>query len=494
MLGYAFEPKVIKVSYLCMSIQQPYSNSDSIAHSLLHNIREALEEWGLSGAIDGRYDKWIYLIVFTIAALITIYILRHITSAILHNISTQLRNTFIREILNTQLIKTLLWLLLPMSLLIMLPFAFRESPLAYEWIHRLCSIAIVIIVVQTINIAATIAWNLFSKRESMRNRPMRGLIQIVHGIFIGLGVITIISILINRSPIALITGLGAFAAVLMLVFKDTILGFVAGMQLTQNDIIRNGDWITLPGTPINGIVEDVSLNTVKIRNYDNTIMTIPPYSLVSQVMQNWRGMKTAGVRRIMRGYLIDLNSVKFCTNELLNKLSNISILHDFIEKKRSQSAHGIASNTHNPTGLVDGTIETNLGLFRAYLALYLRQHSDVESDRYMFMARTLEPTENGIPLQIYCFSNTIHWESYESIQSEIMEHIAAIMPKFELYPFQNASGRDYIVQSLLAAGYSPQSLSNIPYDIIEQIEEDNLTQHPNGSSQSTIVQPPTPKQ
>lgn len=230
----------------------------------------------------------------------------------------------------------------------------------------------------------------------MRNRPMKGLVQIIKGIIIGLGVIVSVSILLNSTPMHLLTGLGAFAAVLMLVFKDSILGFVAGVQLSQNDMVRNGDWIVVPNTPVNGVIIDVSLNTVKVQNFDNTIVTVPPYSLISGSFQNWRGMSESGGRRIMRSYTVDVDTIRFCTPEMLEDLKSIPYLKEYIDKKEAQQANNEVQNTDNKDGLVNGTIETNLGLFRAYMTLYYNTiRLSIKS--LPLLVRTLNPTDNGLP-------------------------------------------------------------------------------------------------
>lgn len=241
----------------------------------------------------------------------------------------------------------------------------------------------------------------------------------------------------------------------------------------------------MPGGAVNGVVIDVSLNTVKVQNFDNTIVTIPPYSLISGEVQNWRGMSDSGGRRIMRSFTIDLNTVKFCTPELLQNLKQIDILRDFIEKKESQQQKGIVENTENSAGLVNGTIETNLGLFRAYMTLYLQQHKFI-NDQLTLMVRTLDPNDNGLPLQLYCFSANKNWVSYESIQAEIFEHYAAIMPRFGLYPFQNPSGRDYINSALLTAGHNPDELWGIPWGTMKE----KNTEVPSSAKPEVSATPP----
>lgn len=477
-----------------MKIVAETVQSEAFAHSLLDKIRRFLSHCGLPDALQGRYDPWIYTVIVAFAALAAMCILRFFASQLCAKLRHRKKGTLSHEIADSQLIARLLWTLPPLVVLIMLQLAFTHLSPALQFVERLCAIAVVSITVWAINTLITAIWNVISAKGDLRNRPMKGLAQIIQGIFIAMGVIISVSILIDRSPITLITGLGAFAAVLMLIFKDTILGFVSGVQLSQYDMVRKGDWIEIPGTPVNGTVLDVTLNTVKVQNFDNTYITLPPYTLISQPVQNWRGMTESGGRRIMRSYTIDLNTVRFCSPEMLDSLSDIELLKPFIAQKRAEQAAGNVINTDDPAGCVNGSIDTNLGLFRAYLTLYLKNNPNIHGEGYTLIVRSLEPTENGIPLQIYCFTQTTDWVSYESIQSEIFEHIAAIMPRFELYPFQNASGRDYITQSLISAGYRLEHIAGAPYGMTHDNTPGStaVTPQPSGSSPSISVQPPTP--
>ena len=238
----------------------------------------------------------------------------------------------------------------------------------------------------------------------------------------------------------------------MLVFKDPILGLVAGVMISENDMLRIGDWIEMPQNGINGTVTDISLTVIKVQNFDNTIVTVPPYSLVSGSFVNWRGMSDSGGRRIMREYALKLDCIKPCTPEFLERMKAFDEeLAQFIAEKQRQAAEGKVANTENPDGLVNGTIETNLGLLRAYMALYLRRHPFVSRD-LLLMVRTLPATENGLPIQIYCFSSDKNWPSYESIQAEIMEHFFAVLPAFELYAFQRTGARDVLLNGIAASG------------------------------------------
>lgn len=272
-------------------------------------------------------------------------------------------------------------------------------------------------------------------------RPIKGYVQVVNIVIITLGVILVISNLMGESPLILLSGIGALSAVLMLVFKDSLLGLVAGIQLTTNDMIRVGDWIEMPKYGANGDVIDISLNTVKVQNFDKTITMIPSYALISDSFINWRGMQSAGGRRIKRSLYIDASSITFCTDEMIDKFLAVDYLSDFIMQKEREiveynEKHGIDRN--NP---VNGRALTNIGVFRAYISNYLKNHQGIRQDMTM-MVRQLEQTEHGVPLEIYAFTNTVEWAVYESIQSDIFDHLFSVAPEFGLRIFQNPSGSD----------------------------------------------------
>lgn len=438
-----------------------------------YEIADRLMEWvsdlllRLTGSPSPVWDRIVYGVLVFVIAIVVGRILRAVVIYVIHRVARYRGSYLLKSLVEAHIFTRLTHIIPPLVIVALLPFAFHGTPAFLKLIEKLCWIYILGVIVFSINTQLSVFWKFYSSRTALRNRPMKGMIQIIKGLLAGFWVIVAVSILIERSPMALITGLGAFAAVLMLVFKDSILGFVAGVQLSQNDMIRSGDWIVVPGGSVNGIVIDVSLDTVKVQNFDNTIVTLPPYSLVSGEVQNWRGMTEAGGRRIMRSFTIDLSTVKFCTPEFLEKMKEIDVLRDFIEKKEVQQQRGIVENTQNSEGLVNGTIETNLGLFRAYMTLYLQHHKFI-GGQMILMVRALDPNDNGLPLQLYCFSTNTDWVSYESIQSEIFEHYAAIMPRFGLYPFQNPSSRDYINAALLTAGHHPDELWGIPFGTMRQ--------------------------
>jgi miniconductance mechanosensitive channel len=272
-------------------------------------------------------------------------------------------------------------------------------------------------------------------------RPITGYIQVLK-IFLSLvAIILAISVLLDQSPLVLLGGLSAFTAVIMLVFQDTILGFVASIQFTMNNMVQIGDWIEMPKFGADGSVIDVTVTSVKVQNWDKTITTIPTYSMISDSFKNWRGMEESGGRRIKRALYIDINSVEFLSDQQLEKLRNVRLLSDYlIEKEQEIAVHNKNLNV-SILSRVNGRHLTNLGTFRAYMLEYLKNHPKINQEMTL-LVRHLPPTENGIPIEIYAFCNDQVWANYESIQADIFDHFLAIMPEFNLRAFQAPSGYD----------------------------------------------------
>jgi len=274
-----------------------------------------------------------------------------------------------------------------------------------------------------------------------RNRPIRGFVQvgkIVLSIFVG---IVVVAMLVDRSPWYLLSGLGAMTAVLILVFKDSILGLVASIRLSANDLVAIGDWIEVPKYGADGDVIDVSLHHVTVQNWDKTLTTIPAYALVSDSFKNWRGMQESGGRRIKRSIHIDLSSVRFCSAQMLARLDKIQILKPYLDHKKEEIEaynRGHAVDTSVP---VNGRRLTNIGSFRAYVAAYLRSHSKINQEM-TFLVRQLQPTDRGLPLEIYVFCADQAWANYEAIQADIFDHIMAAVPEFDLRIYQQPTGAD----------------------------------------------------
>ncbi|WP_166670322.1 mechanosensitive ion channel family protein [Oceanimonas baumannii] len=279
------------------------------------------------------------------------------------------------------------------------------------------------------------------QRPAMRAFPLRGIFQsvkLIASIFIGL---LIVSTLIGKSPVILLSGLGAMTAVLMLVFKDPILGLVAGIQLSANDMLAVGDWLEMGRYGADGEVIDIGLTTVKVQNWDHTITTIPTYALISDSFKNWRGMSESGGRRIKRSVRLDAASVRFLNEDDLHRLQKSRLLDSYLHDKIEEINRYNREQLADMSSLVNGRRLTNLGTFRAYLAALLRQHPHIHQ-RMTLMVRQLEAGSEGIPLEIYAFTNTTRWVEYEGIQSDIFDHIFAVLPEFDLRVHQTPTGFD----------------------------------------------------
>lgn len=306
---------------------------------------------------------------------------------------------------------------------------------------KLTNLYIIIIFVLIINSFLNAVYAMYEKSEFAMYHPIKGYIQIAKIIVFIVVFLLIISLLFNQSPLYMLTGLGAFSAVLLLIFKDPILGFVGGIQLSANDMVRQGDWISMPKFGADGTVLEISLTTVKVQNFDNTISTLPTYSLVSESFQNYRGMKDSGVRRMKRSISIDMSSVKFCTKEMLDKFRKITILQEYIDRTEAELENYNKENNIDNTVFINGKRQTNIGVFRAYLEEYLAHHPLVDNKSDL-LVRQLQPNSSGIPIEIYAFTLETGFIKYEKVQSDIFDHILAIVPQFDLRVFQSPTGED----------------------------------------------------
>jgi len=285
-------------------------------------------------------------------------------------------------------------------------------------IQLIAQIYITISIIRFLVSLVDATFSFFQTLAYFKNHSLKSYAQIIKIILYFIAFILVISLLLNKSPIAFLTGLGALSAVLMLVFKDTILGFVTNIQVAALDLVRVGDWITVPAAGVDGDVMEVSINTVKIRNFDKTISTIPTYNLISNSVQNWRGMTETGGRRIKRSVSLDVDTIKFCNDALLNSLKNERYLKDFDFSEKT----------------------TNITLFRSYIENYLLQHPKIHLG-LTFLIRELQPTDKGLPVELYVFTNDTNWVNYEKIQADIFDFVFASLPIFELRAFQSISGR-----------------------------------------------------
>ncbi len=283
--------------------------------------------------------------------------------------------------------------------------------------------------------------DIYDTHDISRERPIKSFIQLINILVYGVCAILVLSTLLEKSPWALLSGLGALTAILLLVFKDSILGFVAGIQLSTQDMVRKGDWVEMPRYGADGDVIDISLTTVKVQNFDKTITTIPTYALVSDSFKNWRGMDESQGRRIKRAISIDIGSVCFCDAEAIESFRGIQLLEPYLAERTREIEASNKESGVDTNCVLNGRCLTNLGVFRQYVKCYLANHPLINRDM-TFLVRQLAPTEKGVPIQVYVFSADKRWTQYEEIQGDIFDHIIAAVPEFRLRVFQNPCGSD----------------------------------------------------
>ena len=408
---------------------------------LLKNIDQLLIGWGVSPDTAILIDEAIALVLILLMAFAADVICRNVLLKVIARIVKQTKATWDDILFDHSVMVHLSRMVAPVIIYLCIPVAFAGST-AMAFIQRLCLIFIIVTFLSFVNSFLKAAYSVYSEMESLRGRPLKGLLQTLQVLLWFIGGIVVVSILIGKSPLALLAGLGASAAILMLVFKDSIMGVVSGVQLSANDMLKVGDWITMPKYGANGYVIEVTLNTVKVRNFDNTITTIPPYLLVSDSFQNWRGMRESGGRRVKRSINIDMTSVRFCTPEMLEKYRKINLLKDYIDRTEEVVRTYNEENHVDNDILVNGRRQTNLGVFRAYLTAYLKSLPVVNTELNC-MVRHLQPTDHGLPVELYFFSNVKDWIPYEAVQADVFDHVLAIIPEFGLRVFQSPSGADF---------------------------------------------------
>lgn len=372
--------------------------------------------WGVDPKIANTFDEMIIAALLVILAIGLDYLCQAIFVGSMKKLAQHTHYQWESLLLKRKVVHHLVHTIPGILVYALLPLAFIRGKGLLLLSQKICAVYIVFALLLAINGFILVFLDMYNMRQVNKNRPIKGFMQVLQVLLFFIGGIVIIAILIGKSPASLFAGLGASAAILMLVFKDTILGFVAGIQLSANDMLRPGDWITVPGSNANGIVQEITLNTVKIQNFDNTISTIPPYTLVSASFQNWRGMVESGGRRVMKSIFLDLNTIKFCTPDMLNTFrKEIPLLADY-----------------KPN---EGVTPTNSQMFRVYVEKYLTSLPVVNTDLDLIISQ-LQSTEYGVPIQIYFFSRNKIWKEYERIQSDIFDHFFAMVPKFELKVYQ----------------------------------------------------------
>ena len=390
-------------------------------------MNEILIGWGIGPKFADRFDETIIALLMIALSVGLDYLCQAIFVGGMKHYTKRSPHKWNTLLMKRKVIHHLIHILPGILVYYLLPLAFVRGKGMLDFSQKVCVVYIITAILLTINGMLLVMLDVYNSRDTPKNRPVKGFVQVLQVLLFFIGSIVIVAVLMNKSPMTLFAGLGASAAVLMLVFKDSILGFVAGVQLSANDMVRIGDWIALPNNVANGIVTEITLNTVKIQNWDKTISTVPPYSLVNNSFQNWRGMEESGGRRIKRAVHIDMNSVKFCTPEMLERFCRLEGVREYVDYKKELSPQSRL---------------TNIGLFRAYLDRYIRALPECNGD-LMILVRYLEATDKGMPLEIYFFTKRKEWPLYEALQADVLDHIMAVLPEFDLRVFQSPSGADF---------------------------------------------------
>lgn len=370
------------------------------------------------------------------------FVARRLLLNVLTRIIKRTKTTWDNTFLEKKVFNRLSHLAPAIVIILMAPMVLEGYPHWVELLTNLVEIYMIVVALLVIDSFLNAVLDIYRSFPISRRVPIKGFIQALKMVTLFVAAIVVISTVLGQTPVVLLSGFGAFAAVLILVFKDPILGFIAGIQLSVNKMVARGDWIEMPKYNADGDVLDVTLTTVKVQNWDKTISYIPTSALVSNTFRNWRGMSESGGRRIKRAVSIDTGSIKFCDEAMLEKFAKIQYIAKYIAKKKKElAAHNEALQVDDST-LVNGRHLTNVGTFRAYVLAYLKHHPMIHQ-QMTFLVRQLPLDAHGLPIEIYVFSKDQVWANYEAIQADIFDHILAVVPEFELRVFQNPSGNDF---------------------------------------------------
>ena len=379
-------------------------------------MNEILIDWGIDPKLANMFDETIIAVLMIGVSIGLDYLCQAIFVGGMRRYTKRAPHQWNTLLMKRKVVHHLIHVLPGILVYFLLPLAFVRGKEILEFSQKICAVYIIAAILFTINGLLLVMLDVYNAKDKQKSRPMKGFVQVLQVLLFFIGGIIIIAVLLDKSPMTVFAGLGASAALLMLVFKDSILGFVAGVQLSANDMLRIGDWISLPNDTANGTVEEITLNTVKIRNWDNTISTVPPYTLVNNSFQNWRGMQESGGRRVNKNIYLDMTTLKFCTPDMLDVIrKDVPLMADY------QPA--------------EGEVPTNAQLYRIYIERYLRSLPVVNQDLDLIISQK-EPTTYGVPVQVYFFSRNKVWKEYERIQSDIFDHLLVMVGKFDLKLYQ----------------------------------------------------------
>jgi miniconductance mechanosensitive channel len=407
---------------------------------------ELLQNWLIANGVADNFAIYVahaiaVLAVLILSATANFIAKRYIVAALTYAISrskTEWDDAMVRQ----RALNRMAHLAPALVIYLLTPIALEGVDAAIDFIRSAASIYMIVMIMLVLDSLLNTVEDVYQNFRAAREIPIKGFIQVLKLALYFLAGIFVVSIVLDKTPVYLLSGVGALAAVMMLVFRDSILGFVAGIQLAANKMVAVGDWIEMPKYGADGDVLEVALTTVKVQNWDKTITTIPTYALISESFKNWRGMSDSGGRRIKRAVNIDMSSIRFCDEEMLERFARIQYIAEYIEeKKRELEAFNQSKNVDNAS-LANGRRMTNIGTFRAYVVAYLSNHPMINMDM-TFLVRQLPSGEHGLPIEVYVFSKDKAWANYEAIQADIFDHILAVLPEFDLRVYQNPTGADF---------------------------------------------------
>jgi miniconductance mechanosensitive channel len=405
----------------------------------MSEVNQKISEWiiaqlvsyGINPQSASVLDGWIVLVLIILIVLVVNVLLRWGVMRLVHWMVHHTKVTWDDILFDDKVLRSLCNIIMPIIIKIVMPMAIVALDIKLMWfvsvLYMGVDIAVVIMGLLFANCFIKAVYELFVNRPGWEGRPIKGLLQTCQVLLIIIGIILIVSIVIDKSPALLLTGLGASAAVISFIFKDSLLGLIAGIQLSVNNMLKVGDWIEMPGRGIDGVVVEVSLTTVKIRGWNNTLQTIPPYLLISEPFDNWQAMRDSGGRRIKRSLNVDMTSVAFVSDQMIEELRSNSV------------TSAVMANVATET--LEGARLTNLDLYIRYINRYIDEHPRV-NHTMISMVRELQPTEWGVPIELYFFSSDVNWIPHEHLQTEVISHVVALAPLFGVRLYQAPSTLD----------------------------------------------------
>ncbi len=416
---------------------------------MIEEIVSRFQEWLISIGLTAETAQVVKVALLVIAVILIAYVVDFITKRILvvsvKKLIRKTKSNWDDILLKYKVIHRVAHLAPALVVFYFVRIGVDEFPELQSVLEAGVYIYLILIAMMTLDAFLSALHEIYRTLPISEERPIKGYMQVAKIIIHSLGGILILSKLLGKDPTAIFASLGALAAVLILVFRDTILGFVSSIQLSANKMVKPGDWISMPSRGADGIVQEITVNTVKVRNWDKTISTIPTWALIHESFQNWKGMQETKGRRIARSIYIDIKSINFCDDEMLERFKRFRLIRDYINQKQKEidefnKKHGI-----DEEDTVGRRRLTNVGVFRKYIEEYLYKHPKIHPDKppYIVMVRHLQPTERGLPIQVYGFSKEYAWKKYEQVQADIFDHIFAVAPEFGLRVFQSPSGEDF---------------------------------------------------